>query len=90
VVLSSVVTEPGDTVVFSDILSELAIAKTIPDLERLGGLCHSSVLVSRVRSRKGYEGNLVIGRAGAPYDFSSSKVSIFRALADLASLALST
>jgi transcriptional regulator with XRE-family HTH domain len=84
------VTEPGDTVVFSDIFSELAVAKTIPDLERLVGRCHSSVLVSHVRSRKGYEGNVVIGRTGGPYDFSSSRVSIFRALADLTSLALST
>jgi transcriptional regulator with XRE-family HTH domain len=88
--LHGVVTQPGDTVVFSDVLNELAVARTIPDLERQVNLAHSSVLVSHVRSRKGYEGNVVIGRAGARYDFSSSEVSIFSALADLASLALST
>jgi transcriptional regulator with XRE-family HTH domain len=88
--LHGVVTQPGDTVVFLDILSELAVAKTIPELERQVNLGHSSVLVSHIRSRKGYEGNVLIGRAGARYDFSSSEVSIFSALADLASLALST
>jgi transcriptional regulator with XRE-family HTH domain len=88
--LHGIVTQPGDTVVFSDILRELAVARTIPDLERLVALGHSSVLVSHVKSRKGYEGNLVIGRAGAPYDFPRSKVHIFRASADLVSLALST
>jgi transcriptional regulator with XRE-family HTH domain len=88
--LQGVVTQPGDTVMFSDVLSELAVAKTIPDLERQVNLGHSSVLVSHVRSRNGYEGNVVIGRAGARYDFFSTEVTIFSALADLASLALST
>src|SRR6202020_2915819 len=56
-----VITQPGDPVVFSDLLSELAVAKTLPELERQVNLGHSSVLVSRVRSRKGYLGNVLIG-----------------------------
>jgi transcriptional regulator with XRE-family HTH domain len=88
--LHGVLVQPGETVLFHQVWSELGIIDMIPNFLQRVGLGHSSVLISHVRSRKNFVGNLAIGRAGAPYEFPVTNATIFGALADLASLALST
>jgi transcriptional regulator with XRE-family HTH domain len=88
--LHGVLVQPGETVLFNKMWTDLTIVEEIPDFLRRAGLGRCSVLVSHVRSRKDFVGNLAIGSAGASYHFSETEVTIFGALADLASLALST
>jgi hypothetical protein len=88
--LYGVLVQPGETVLFRQTWSDLSIVQMIPDYLQKAGLGHCDVLVSHVRARNDFVGNLAIGRAGAPYDFSGMNATIFGALADLASLALST
>jgi hypothetical protein len=88
--LHGVLVQPGETVLFNQMWSDLTIVEEIPDFLQRSGLGRCSVLVSHVRSRKEFVGNLAIGSAGASYHFSETDVTIFGALADLTSLALST